>query len=101
MGDQTNSAAVTAETPPATKPIRLIDDWRLAWRFWSLRLMGAALLVASWPEAFLHLYALVPADLQYLLPGRDVVVVVCLVLAFVARMIKQPAPRKDASHAAS
>lgn len=73
----------------------LIDDWRLAWRFWSVRLIAIATFASAWPEAFLYLYALVPDDLQFLLPARTTVVVTCLVLAFVARILKQRTPDAD------
>jgi len=76
--------------------VELIDDWRDAWRFWSVRLMAAAAFIASWPESFLYLYNLVPGDLQPLLPARTTVVALCLLLAFVARIVKQKKPNAEA-----
>lgn len=40
-------------------------------------------------ETFLQLYALVPSDIQPILPGRTVIVAVCFVLAFIARHVNQ------------
>lgn len=102
-GNTINRAAVTAPPPPAPPPgrgrLELVDDWRDAWRWWSLRLWAVAVFFSAWPEAFLALYALVPVDLQYLLPGRTAVVVACMLLGFAARVIKQRRPaRTEADH---
>lgn len=70
----------------------LVDDWCLAWRFWSMRLIAIAAFLSAWPESFLYLYFFVPGDLQPLLPARTTVIVTCLVLAFIARIIKQRSP---------
>ncbi len=69
---------------------RLVDDWRALWRWWSARMMVLAALIQVIPaENFLTVYAMVPADLQMLLPSRTVLVVICTVLALVGRIWKQ------------
>ena len=75
---------------------RLVDDWRAVWRWWSARMMALVLLLQIIPaEAFLTVYAMVPEDLQMLLPSRTLLVVVCALLALAGRVVKQkPKGRK-------
>lgn len=78
--------------------IALIDDWRLFWRFWSVRLgiIGTAItgvLVAS-PDAALYAWNMLPPDLKAAIPERYVplIGVGVFVLSMFARVVKQKRP---------
>ena len=75
--------------------LRLVDDCGAVWRWWSARMMAVALVLQVIPaETFLTVYALVPGDLQMLLPSRTALVIAATVLAFIARVWKQKPPKK-------
>lgn len=50
-------------------------------------------------ETFLFLFNLVPVDLQMLLPGREIIVPLCFIIAFIARGVEQPKLAKEKSDA--
>ena len=70
--------------------MRMIDDWRRAGRFWSVRLnlIGLALVAA---EQALPLWGFVPAEARAVLPRWLVagLPLICFALATVARVIRQ------------
>ncbi|MEA3035770.1 MAG: hypothetical protein QOH04_1535 [Sphingomonadales bacterium] len=69
---------------------RLVGDWRQAHKWWSTRLLALSALVQIIPaDAFLSVYAMVPEDLQMLLPSRTLIVVSLTGLAFLGRVAKQ------------
>jgi hypothetical protein len=69
---------------------RLVADWRSAAKWWSVRLVAASAVIQIIPaDSFLSVYAMVPADLQMLLPSRTLIVVTLSVLALLARVTKQ------------
>lgn len=78
--------------------VELIDDWRLFWRFWSVRLgiIGTALTGAlvAFPDAALYAWNLLPSDLKAAIPERYVplIGVAVFVLSLLARLIKQQRP---------
>ncbi|MDZ7894164.1 MAG: hypothetical protein U5M50_03900 [Sphingobium sp.] len=51
---------------------RVIDQWRLGWRLWSVRLHAAALalaaLFAAAPQAVLELWAMLPVEAKAAIP---------------------------------
>lgn len=76
--------------------MKLIENWRQAWRLWSVRVnaLGAMLLgwVLLWPESILALWSLVTPEARDLLPrwlsvGAPLVL---FLLALGARLVKQP-----------
>jgi hypothetical protein len=76
--------------------MKLIEEWRRAWRMLSVQAMGLALAIqGAWPE--------VPADLKAQLPQNLVhwVSVALLVLGIVGRLVKQDAVRRDDKGAGS
>lgn len=78
-----------------TKRFEFIEDWRQAWRFWSVRLAaaGGALqaLLAWWPDAALALWNSMPDEVKGLLPQGAVMTLPLLffVASIVARVVKQ------------
>lgn len=66
---------------------RLVDDWRQAWRWWSVQLHLAGTVLAS----LLLLVPQMPAEMQALLPPRLrlVLVGVWAVAGLAARLVKQ------------
>lgn len=92
---------VRARALAARVRARIIPDWRRAWRFWSLRLAAIAGVLELIPaEIFLQLYALVPPDLQLLLPARRTIVILLFVTAFASRFIDQRLGGKETGSAA-
>jgi hypothetical protein len=61
---------------------RLIDDWRQAWRFWSVRLsaFGAAL-SAAWVS--------MPADMRDGFPGAQWIGLMLFISVLLARLVVQ------------
>ena len=74
--------------------MKLVDNWKQAWRWWSVRLAafgaaGAGLILAA-PEAVLHAWTMLPAELQVgLAEYRTQIALAVFVVAVIARLIKQ------------
>lgn len=65
--------------------MKLIDEWKSAWKMLSVQAMGAALAIqGAWPE--------IPTDLKAQLPQHLVhwVSIGLLVLGIAGRLVKQP-----------
>lgn len=81
--------------------MRLIDDWRKAYKFKSLQLgvIGATVttIFLAAPEAALHAWALMPNDLKSMLPPDIIKYAGIFILgsSFVARLIDQPKIRDN------
>jgi len=75
--------------------ICLIQDWRVAWRFWSLRLNALGTLLLGWfllvPESMLTLWGFLPPEARAILPPRAAMAapLIMFVLATLARLVKQ------------
>ncbi|GGO95063.1 hypothetical protein [Stakelama pacifica] len=73
--------------------VRLVADWRTAWRWWSVQFGGLAalfLLLAELPENVLSIWGMLPAETRSLLPHWfDHAALVCGGVAFVLRFVKQ------------
>lgn len=69
---------------------KLIDNWRDAWKFWSIRLHVIATTVAG----FLLLTPQMPEEVQNLLPDwlKPIAIAVWLVLGIYVRLAKQGKP---------
>lgn len=80
---------------PASR-LQLISNWRDWPRMWSVRLqiIAAALLglLEVFPNAVLSAWAVLPAEIQSVIPPAIVQYIgfACLVAGIVARLIKQP-----------
>lgn len=72
---------------------RLVDDWRQAWRWWSVRfgIGGAGLLALA--DGLREAWAYVPPDLRGALPYAQYVAYALLVAGFAARFVKQGGAR--------
>ena len=75
--------------------MQLIEDWKKAYKFWSVRLGLLGTVIVSFflaaPEAALYAWAALPQELKSVLPA-DVIKysgVVILALSFFARVVKQ------------
>lgn len=84
----------------------LIDDWRLAWRFWAMRVDALGIAFASvfmaFPGLALDVWNNFPADLKAVIPQQwtPFISVGLLVLSMAVRVIKQrklEAIRNDSS----
>jgi hypothetical protein len=66
---------------------RLIEDWRSAWRFWSIRMQLAGTMISG----LLVMVPAMPAEIQELVPLKYRVVAIGLwaVASIGARLIKQ------------
>lgn len=73
----------------------LIDNWRQSWRFLSIQLGVIGTTIASvliaFPDAALHAWALLPADLKALMPPQytPLIGVAIFVISMLARLFKQ------------
>lgn len=76
--------------------MKLIDDWKQAWKLWSVQLgtVGVALQTAflTWGELPLTMWNMLPDALQSLVPERFAFLlpVVFFAAGGIARLIKQP-----------
>lgn len=74
---------------------RLIDDWRLGWRFWSVRFGGLAIalqtLLLSWASLPLDLWNMMPSEVKAHVPPRIAFALpaVFFAAAMAARFIQQ------------
>jgi hypothetical protein len=77
--------------------IQLIDNWRAAWKMWSVRLnltgAGLTALLLALPDTLTTLWASLPTDFTALVPASALRVIPLLLFlsATVARFIKQKA----------
>ena len=69
----------------------MIGNWRKAWRFWSLRLQAAGLVLITFPELILDAWVYLPAEVKSMLPSEyaSFVGVFLIVAGMIARLIKQ------------
>lgn len=75
--------------------IKLIDNWKDAWRFSSVRVLGLGTvvpgLIEMFPDQALRIWALLPEDMKRVVPDRYVLWYTLAVVgaSFVARIIRQ------------
>ena len=69
----------------------MIDNWRKAWRFWSLRLQAAGLAVLAFPDLLVESWLFLPAELKAMLPAEyaSIVGISLIAAGMIARLIKQ------------
>jgi hypothetical protein len=74
---------------------KLVDDWRRAWRWWSVRLNVLGTTLLAWflaaPDVAREIWAALPAELKAELPPRIAYLIPLIILfaANVARILKQ------------
>ena len=84
--------------------MKLIENWRDFPKFWSVRLsvIGSALLSVFiiYPEAMLHVWAILPDDLKTFVPPRytQFISLSVIIAGVIARIIKQEELNNDAGH---
>jgi len=75
--------------------MKLVDEWRHWWRWWSVRLgiLGASLtsLLIAWPDAAKLAWESLPADLRTAIPPQytPLIGVGLFMLSMLARVIRQ------------
>jgi hypothetical protein len=71
---------------------RLIDDWRSAWRFWSLRLQSMGLALLALAEPLSQALAQLPEDVRASVPLLQWLAMILVGGGMLARLIKQGKP---------
>ena len=100
MGDTVTNGTAETETPPSPRRgllrhLELMDNWRLAPRFWSVRIKTAATALQGaflvWPTFALDLWNMMPVQLSQHLPARTVFAIplVLFIASGIAQFIKQ------------
>jgi hypothetical protein len=75
--------------------LQLIPEWKVIWKFWSTNLVALIGLVHVVPaEALLSINSMIPPDLQQLLPGRNKIILILVILAILAKLVKQKSVEK-------
>lgn len=71
--------------------LSLIENWKLWWRFWSIRFGILGAFVLSFPETVIHTWATLPDQIRDIIPEQYIphIGTGLLVLSFVSRIIKQ------------
>lgn len=75
--------------------MRLVDNWRGGWKWWSVRLnlIGNALLwsMLGWPDVAREIWASLPDEIKMLLPTRTALWIPALIFVagLIARYIQQ------------
>ena len=75
---------------------RLVDGWRAAWRWWSIRLNALGLLILGFvqfdPVGALYVWSLMPSAVQAVLPRNFLLILglALFALAMIARLVRQP-----------
>lgn len=74
----------------------LVDNWCLAWRWWSVRLNALGLLILSFvqfdPVGALAVWNMMPLAVRTFLPSNflTIIGVALFALSMIARVVKQP-----------
>lgn len=75
--------------------MKLIPEWRKAYKMWSVRLsaLGAVLMgvILAWPDSLLYLWSMMPAEVYAYLPERlvQVLAFVIFLMSALSRIVKQ------------
>lgn len=75
---------------------RLVDNWNLAWRWWSVRFNALGILILSWiqfdPVGPLYVWSLMPDPVREILPRNFMMIIGIALfgLSMLARVVKQP-----------
>lgn len=69
----------------------MIYNWRKAWKFWSLRLQAAGLMLLAYPELLLDAWQYLPDNIKAMLPDEyaSAVGLTLIAAGMIARLIKQ------------
>jgi len=75
--------------------MKLIPEWREAYKLWSVRLstLGALLMgfLLAWPDSLLYLWSMMPPEVYAYLPERIVqgLAMFIFVMSVISRLVKQ------------
>ena len=69
----------------------MIENWRNAWKFWSLQLQAVGLVLITFPELILDAWVYLPVEVKSMLPTEysSFVGLFLIIAGMVARLIKQ------------
>ena len=67
----------------------LIDDWRKAWKFWSIQLNALGLLVLSFADIINQAWATLAPSLSHHIPHAKTIAIALFVIAILARLVPQ------------
>lgn len=79
----------------------LVDNWYLAWRWWSMRLNAIGLVILSYvqfdPIGALQVWNMMPHPVRMFLPSNFLMIIGLILfgLSMLARVVKQPKLHKD------
>lgn len=69
---------------------RLITEWRDAWRYWSVQLNAAGLVVLSACETASTMWSSMPPDLRQIMPYAPALSTALFAAGLVSRFVTQP-----------
>ena len=72
--------------------LKLIPDWKSAWRLWSVQLNAIGLFLMGVIEILRDSVGMIPPSLAHLLPHAQFVALGFFVVGLIARLLKQKAP---------
>ncbi len=79
--------------------MKLIANWRQSWRLWSVRVSALATALFAFmlaaPDQALAVWAMLPGEVQDLIPNRTAVAAALSVASLAARLIKQRGAASD------
>lgn len=69
----------------------MIENWRKAWKFWSLQLQAAGLAILAFPELLINAWVYLPAEIKAMLPSEyaSIIGISLIAAGMIARLIKQ------------
>lgn len=67
----------------------LVDDWKIAWKFWSVQLNAVGLVLMTVAEILRDSVGMVPPSLAHLLPHAQTLALGLFFLGLAARLIRQ------------
>lgn len=69
--------------------MKLVDNWKRAWRWWSVRLSAAGAVVMGVAEVAGHSWASLPPELRDTLPHAQTIGLGLFIASALARLIQQ------------
>ena len=67
----------------------LINDWRKAWKFWSIQLNALGLVILSCADIINQAWATLAPTLSHHIPHAKTIAITLFVIAIIARLIPQ------------
>ena len=73
----------------------LIDEWKDAWKFWSVQLNTIGLVIMGAVEILRDGLSMVPSSLAHLVPYAQWVAIGFFILGLIARLFRQKKPETE------